>query len=124
MKQLPTVDQLMELIGALKEPISTMVYLVSITSIRPEELAFKWLDLNAETKDLWVFHTPKYHRSNRPIRLTEADVHWLLRLKERVGAKHEDWMFPNRIKKGKIRNPGPIWHEHLLAPTSSLRGET
>jgi len=122
-KQLPTGDQLMELIGALKEPISTMVYLVSVTSIRPEELAFKWLDLNAETRDLWVvramnkgkFHTPKYHRSNRPIRLTEADVHWLLTLKERVGAKDEDWMFPNRIKKGKIRKPGPIWHEHLLA---------
>ncbi|HEY1743328.1 MAG TPA: tyrosine-type recombinase/integrase [Granulicella sp.] len=26
-----------------------------------------------------------------------------------------DWMFPNRIKRGKIMKPGPIWHEHLLA---------
>ena len=25
-------------------------------------------------------HTPKYHRSNRPIRLTEADVERLLRV--------------------------------------------
>ena len=32
-KRLPSGDLLMELIGALKEPISTMVYLVSLTSI-------------------------------------------------------------------------------------------
>ena len=56
---------------------------------------------------LWVvravnhgkLHTPKYHRTNRPIRLTEADVERLLALKSRVGATDEDWMFPNRIKK-------------------------
>jgi integrase len=60
-------------------------------------------------------HTPKYHRVNRPIRLTEADVHRLLTLKERVKAQDDDWMFPNRIKKGKIMKPGPIWHEHILA---------
>jgi integrase len=122
-KRLPTGDQLIELINALKEPISTIVYLVSVTSIRPEELAFKWLDLNATTRDLWVvrainkgkLHTPKYHRSNRPIRLTEADVQRLLALKERKQAQDDDWMFPNRIKKGKIMKPGPMWHEHLLA---------
>jgi integrase len=122
-KRLPTGDQLIALINALMEPISTMVYLVSVTSIRPEELAFKWLDLNATTRDLWVvrainkgkLHTPKYHRSNRPIRLTEADVQRLLALKERKRAQDDDWMFPNRIKKGKIMKPGPIWHEHLLA---------
>jgi integrase/predicted DNA-binding transcriptional regulator AlpA len=122
-KKLPTGDQLIQLIDALEEPISTMVYLVSVTSIRPEELAFKWLDLNAGTRDLWVvrainkgkLHTPKYHRVNRPIRLTEADVHRLLQLKERMKAQDDDWMFPNRIKKGKIMKPGPIWHEHLLA---------
>lgn len=122
-KELPSGDQLMKLIETLKEPISTMVYLVSVTSIRPEELAFKWRDLNPETRDLWLvramnkgkFHTPKYHRSNRPIRLTEADVHRLLRLKEQTGAQDDNWMFPNRIKKGTIRKPGPLWHEHLLA---------
>lgn len=59
-------------------------------------------------------HTPKYHRSNRPIRLTEADVERLLRLKERMKAQDEDWMFPNRIKKGKTMKPGPIWHETFL----------
>jgi integrase len=108
---------------ALKEPDSTLVYLMSVTSIRPEELAFKWLDLVPETRNLWVvravnqgkLHTPKYHRANRPIRLTEADVQRLLRLKERRKAQDEDWMFPNRIKKGKIMKPGPIWHETFLA---------
>ncbi len=122
-KKLPTGNQLVELINALEEPISTLVYLVSVSSIRPEELAFKWKDLVPETRNLWVvravnqgkLHTPKYHRSNRPIRLTEADVERLLRLKERMKAQDEDWMFPNRIKKGKTMKPGPIWHETLLA---------
>ena len=44
-KKLPTGDQLIQLINALEEPISTLVYLVSVASIRPEELAFKWKDL-------------------------------------------------------------------------------
>jgi hypothetical protein len=91
-KKLPTGDQLIQLINALEEPISTLVYLVSVASIRPEELAFKWKDLVPETRNLWVvravnqgeLHTPKYHRSNRPIRLTEADVARLLAMKERT----------------------------------------
>jgi len=41
-------------------------------------------------------------------------VQRLLRLKEQAKAQDEDWMFPNRIKKGKILKPGPIRHEHLL----------
>jgi integrase len=122
-KKLPTGTQLIELINALEEPISTLVYLVSVSSIRPEELAFKWKDLVPDTRNLWVvravnqgkIHTPKYHRSNRPIRLTEADVERLLRLKEWMKAQDEDWMFPNRIKKGKTMKPGPVWHETLLA---------
>src|SRR5260370_1146231 len=70
-KRLPTVDQLIQLIDALKEPISTLVYLVSVASIRPDELAFKWKDLVPETRNLWVvravtqgkLHTPKYYSS-------------------------------------------------------------
>jgi integrase len=82
------------------------------------------LDLDAEKRELWVvcavnrgnLHTPKYHRANRPIRLTEEDVERLLALKARMKAKDEDWVFPNRIKKaGKKMKPGPIWHETLLA---------
>jgi integrase len=29
-------------------------------------------------------------------------------------AHDDDWMFPNRIKKGKTMKRGPIWHETLL----------
>ena len=92
------------MINALEEPISTLVYLVSVASIRPDELAFKLKDLVPETRNLWVvravnqgkIHTPKYHRSYRPIRLTDADVERLLRLKERMKAHDDDWMFPNK----------------------------
>ncbi|MDQ2833841.1 MAG: tyrosine-type recombinase/integrase [Acidobacteriota bacterium] len=80
-------------------------------------------DLNAEKRELKIvravnqceLHTPKCHRMNRPIRLTENDVQRLLRLKESVNGQEEDWMFPNRIKNGSIMKSGPIWHETLLA---------
>jgi hypothetical protein len=88
-KQLPTGNQLIE---GLKDPTSTAVWLVAVSSIRPEELAFKWKALEAEKQLLWIvravncgkLHTPKYHRTNRPIRLTEADVERLLALKARM----------------------------------------
>ena len=122
-KQLPTGDQLNQLIERLKEPVSTAVWLAAVSSVRPEELAaFKWKDLDAGKRMLWVvravnrgkFHTPKYHRANRPIRLTEADVQRLLAAKARMNAQDEDWMFPNRIKTGMKMKPGPIRHEDLL----------
>ena len=116
-KQLPSFDQLGLLIERLEEPVSTAVWLVAVSCIRPEELAFKWKDLEPVKKELWVvravnrgkIHTPKYHRSNRPIRLTEADVQRLLALKARMHAKDEDWVIPNN------RKTGPIWHEDLLS---------
>jgi integrase len=116
-KVLPTGNQLNRLIQRLEDPISEAVWLVSISCVRPEELAFKWIDLDAKKRDLWVvravnrgkLHTPKYHRSNRPIRLTQADVERLLALKARVKAKDDDWVFPNS------RKTGPIWHEDLLS---------
>jgi integrase len=85
-------------------------------------VAFKWLDLKPETRELWVvravnkgkLHTPKYHRSNRPIRLTEADVQRLLALKSRRKAQDDDWMFPSRVRTVGKMKPGPIWHEHIL----------
>jgi predicted DNA-binding transcriptional regulator AlpA len=79
---LPKSVELDRLIAALPEPLSTAVWLCAVTCVRPEELAFKWSDLKVDTKQLWIvravnrgkFHTPKYHRGNRPIQLTEADV--------------------------------------------------
>ncbi|HVC48537.1 MAG TPA: tyrosine-type recombinase/integrase [Terracidiphilus sp.] len=114
---LPSPAQLNRLIERLKEPVSMAVWLTAVSCVRPEELAFKWKDLNAERHELWVvravnrgkLHTPKYHRANRPIRLTEADVERLLALKARTKAKDDDWVFPNN------RKTGPIWHEDLLA---------
>jgi integrase len=116
-KQFPTFDELSLLIERLQEPISTAAWLVAVSSVRPNELAFKWKDLDVEKRELWVvravnqgkLHTPKYHRTNRAIRLTEADVRRLLNLKSWKKAKDDDWMFPNRLKTG------PIWHETLLA---------
>jgi len=122
--ELPTPDHLIQLIDELPEPYSTMVYLVSVSSIRPEELALKWSDLKPEVCNLEIvramnkgkFHTPKYQKGKRIIRLSKADVDRLLSLKRKVNAKEDDWMFPNRIKKGGAKlKPGPMWHEHILA---------
>jgi hypothetical protein len=52
--KLPTGDQLIRLIEALLEPCSTMVYLVSVSSIRRRNWCSKWDDLKAEEKNLWI----------------------------------------------------------------------
>jgi integrase/predicted DNA-binding transcriptional regulator AlpA len=113
---LPSGAQLELLIMELPESIGMAVWLVAVTCIRPEELAFKWSDLDVEKRQLRIIravnrgklHTPKYHRSNRPIQLTEGDVKRLLAMKKRMNANDDDWMFPNS------RNTGPLWHEDVL----------
>ncbi|GGH00142.1 tyrosine-type recombinase/integrase [Silvibacterium dinghuense] len=115
-KEFPSLAELNLLIERLHEPISTAVWLVAVSSVRPNELAFKWKDLDVEQRMLWVvravnrgkLHTPKYHRANRPLRLTEADVQRLLNLKFRMKAKDGDWVFPNS------HDTGPIRHEDVL----------
>jgi integrase len=115
-KNLPTFEGLKALIEHLQDPVSTAVWLVAVSSVRPSELAFKWKDLDAERRMLWVVRavnrgrldTPKYHRSNRPICLTEDDVQRLLDLKFRMNANDDDWMFPNSD------GTGPLWHEDIL----------
>ena len=44
-------------------------------------------------------HTPKFHRSNRPIQLTEGDMEQLRKfLAKRPNAAPDDWIFPsNRV---------------------------
>jgi integrase len=113
---LPTPDEINRLIAHLPYELGEAVWLVSITCIRPEELAFKWLDLDVEKGRLWIrravnrgkIHTPKYHRNNRPLQLTKEDVYRLLKLKSAQGAKDGDWIFPN------ARKSGPICHEQIL----------
>lgn len=115
--RLPTFAQLRLLIESLPEPISTAVWLAAVTCVRPGELAFKWSDLDVQKRVLWIvravnrgkLHTPKYHRTNRPIRLTKADVQRLLALKARLSAGNNDWMLPNK------RKTGPLLHEGLLS---------
>ncbi len=114
--QLPTGSQLDLLIANLPYVLGEAVWLVAVTCIRPEELAFKWSDLDAEKRQLWIvravnrskLHTPKYHRANRPIQLTKSDVKRLLGLKKRMKAGDDDWMFPHS------RKTGPICHEQIL----------
>jgi hypothetical protein len=81
-----------------------MVWLHAVAIPRPSEgFAFKWSDLNAQTNQLMVvravnrgkFHTPKYHRVNRPVQLKPADVQRLLALKEFQNAADSDWIFPS-----------------------------
>ena len=88
--KLPTASELDLLIANLPEPLATAVWLVAVSCIRPEELAFKWSDLKVQKRQLWIvravnrgrLHTPKYHRSNRPIQLTESDVRHASRSEE------------------------------------------
>jgi hypothetical protein len=54
------------------------------------------------------------HRSNRPIHLTNAAVNRLLKLKERMGAADDYWMFPHS------RKTGPIGHEQILGKKIQL----
>ena len=113
---LPTGSQLELLIAHLSYVLGEAVWLVAITCVRPEELAFKWSDLDVEKRQLWIkravnrskLHTPKYHRSNRPIQLTKADVERLLKLKKWMKASDDDWMFPH------ARKTGPICHEQIM----------
>jgi integrase-like protein len=113
---LPTGPQLERLIAKLPYVLGEAVWLVALTCIRPEELAFKWSDLDVEKRQLWIkravnrskLHTPKYHRANRPIQLTKEDVQRLLKLKKAMKAGDDDWMFPH------ARKTGPICHEQIM----------
>jgi integrase len=117
-EKLPTAEHLDKLIARLEEPYSTMVWLHAVAIPRPSEgFAFKWSDLNTETNQLMVvravnrgkFHTPKYHRVNRPVQLTPADVQRLLALKKLQNAADSDWIFPSE-------NPeAPLRHEDVLS---------
>jgi hypothetical protein len=74
---LPSFGQLNQLIECLEEPISTAVWLVAVSRIRPEDLAFQWKDLDAEKRELWVvravnrgkLHTPQVppRQSSHPV---------------------------------------------------------
>ena len=110
------MSELERLIAHLPDPLSVAVWLVAVTCTRPEELAFKWADLDPLKWQLWIvravnrgkLHTPKYQRSNRPTQLIESDVERLLALMQRMAEGDQDWMFPNK------RKTGAIGHEQIM----------
>ena len=53
-KEFPTFAELSLMIEHLKEPISTAVWLVAVSFVRSNELAFKWKDLDVERRMPWV----------------------------------------------------------------------
>ena len=104
-RELPTTEQLQQLMDALDEETQIMVWLDCITALRPSELlALRRSAIDFKKKCLWVreavnhgdLHTPKYHRQSRPIRLADAD---LARLQEFMAKRPDDpadaWLFPS-----------------------------
>jgi integrase len=110
MEQLPTLDQLQRLLQSLEEELRFMVWLDCITGARPSELlGLRRRAVDFQRNCIWIveavnngrIHTPKSHRSNRPIQLTEEDM---LRvrtfMKRRPSAGPEDWLFPSERTDG------------------------
>jgi hypothetical protein len=65
---LPTGSQLELLIANLPYMLGEAVWLVAVTCIRPEELAFKWSDLDVEKRQLWI------KRAGEPQQAPHAEV--------------------------------------------------
>lgn len=104
-QELPTAEQLQQLMDALDEETQMMVFVDCITALRPSELmALRRSAIDFTKKCLWVreavnhgdLHTPKYHRQSRPIRLADADLE---RLREFMAKRPDDpadaWLFPS-----------------------------
>jgi integrase len=105
MKELPTAEQLQLLIEALDEEEQIMVWLDCITGARPSELlGLRRRSVDFQRNCIWIVeavnnsrvHTPKFHRANRPIQLTEGDMEHLRGfLARRPDAGPDDWVFPS-----------------------------
>ncbi|MCI0721721.1 MAG: tyrosine-type recombinase/integrase [Acidobacteria bacterium] len=110
---LPSEEELQHLIDALPEPYCTMVLLVCVSGVRIGELlALRWRAVDWKRRCLWVveavsrgsFHSPKTHRSLRPILLAEEDLKRLAEFRRRTpNASEDDWLFPNGRGTGPIR---------------------
>jgi len=103
--ELPTAEQLQQLMDALDEETQMMVRIDCLTALRPGELlALRHSAIDFARKCLWVreavnhgdIHTPKYHRQSRPIRLADTDLERLrIFMAKRPDAPADDWLFPN-----------------------------
>jgi integrase/predicted DNA-binding transcriptional regulator AlpA len=130
--QLPTDEELQRLQDALDEPHRTMVWLACATGVRVSELlALRWSAIDWERKCLWVreavhdgkIDSPKTHRSQRPIRLTESDLSRLRQFRKRnVEAQDQDWLFPNTRGTAPFRADNLL--ERVIRPTATKLGIT
>jgi integrase len=104
-QELPTTEQLQQLMDALDEETQTMVTIDCLTALRPSELlALRRSAIDFARKCLWVreavnhgdIHTPKYHHQSRPTRLADTDLERLrIFMAKRPDAHADDWLFPN-----------------------------
>jgi integrase len=109
-KDLPTAEQLQSLIEALDEEERIIVWLDCITGARPSELlGLRRRSIDFQRNCIWIVeavnnsrvHTPKFHRSNRPVHLTGDDMEHLRRfLAKRPDASPDDWVFPSERVNG------------------------
>ncbi len=129
---LPSDEELNRLEEALDEPYRTMVWLALTTGLRVSELlALRWRAVDWEGRRLWVveavhdghFHSPKTHRSRRPVVLDDRDVDRLAEFRRRTpDAKEEDWLFPNKCGTAPLRADNVL--EKVIRPAVKKLGVT
>ncbi len=124
LQPLASDDDLNRLEDSLGEPYRTLIWLERITGLRPSELfALRRSSLKRETRRIWVVtainygkpHSPKTHRSRRPIQLDEEQWERLEEfLRRHSGAKEDDWLFPNKRGTGPLRADNVL--ERVIRP--------
>jgi integrase len=124
LQQLASDEDLNRLEDALEEPFRTLVWLGRITGLRPSELfALRRSSLERKRRRIWVVeainngksHSPKSHRSRRPIQLDEEQWERLEAfLRFDPDAKQDDWLFPNRRGTGPLRADNVL--ERVIRP--------
>ncbi len=124
LQPLASDDDLNRLEDSLEEPYRTLIWLGRVSGLRPSELfALRRSSLKRETRRIWVVeainngkpHSPKTHRSRRPIQLDEEQWERLEEFLGRTaGAKEDDWLFPNQRGTGPIRADNVL--ERVIRP--------
>ncbi len=124
LQPLASDDDLNRLEDSLEEPYRTIIWLGRISGLRPSELfALRRSSLKRETRRIWVVeainngnsHSPKTHRSRRPIQLDEEQWERLEEFLGRTaGAKEDDWLFPNQRGTGPVRADNVL--ERVIRP--------
>ena len=64
--ELPQASELELLIAHLPDPLNEAVWLAAVACIRPEELAFKWSDLDPVKRQLWIVRAVNWGGTAHP----------------------------------------------------------